>query len=216
LPPARTVQDAAEYLKEAIAVGESFADMPSSWETATSEERRDMVWALLCHNGLVYDLQRQGIIALIPRPAILPLLDLGLREHWEVREGRLWLRPEQTESQFLCRSGEGDVLPYVTHRMTSVQRQEALALLASGTSPQKVAQRFGLSYWVIFRLMKHEMPDRTRQQQPKLTPEQEAAAREMLRQGQSLRQVAVHFAVSRMAIWRMTRRDLATENLRQD
>jgi transposase len=100
--------------------------------------------------------------------------------------------------------------------MTSEQRKEALALLEDGMSPQRVAQQCGVSYWVIFRLMKRDMPERTRQQQPKLTPEQEAAAREMLRQGQSLRQIAAHFSVSRMAIWRMTRRDVEKGASRQN
>jgi DNA invertase Pin-like site-specific DNA recombinase len=83
-------------------------------------------------------------------------------------------------------------------------------------SPQKVARQLGVSYWVIFRLMKRDMPDRSRQQQPKLTREQGVAAREMLCQGQSLRQIAAQFGVSRMAIWRMTRRDMEGEAPREE
>jgi DNA invertase Pin-like site-specific DNA recombinase len=215
LPPARTTQDAAEYLKEAIAAGEALSEMASCWDTATSEERRDIVWALLRQNGLAYDLRCQGIVSLMPRPAVLPVLDLGLGEHWELRGDGLWLRPEHVDSYFMRGEGDIDTLPYRAHRMSTVQRQEAMVLLESGLSPQQVAQRFGVSYWVIFRHMRRDMPDRTRQQQPKLTPEQEAEAREMLRQGQSLRQVAAHFNVSRMAIWRMTRRDVTKEASRQ-
>ncbi len=216
LPPARTLQEAAEYLKGAIAAGEALADMASRWDMASSEERRDIVWALLNRNGLVYDLQRQSIAGMTPRPAVLPLLDLGLREHWQLRDGGLWLRPEHLDYFSMNTGEEVDTLPYRAHRMSTEQRQKAVALLESGMSPQKVAQQLGVSYWVIFRLMKRDMPDLTRQQQPKLTREQEAAAREMLRQGQSLRQIAAHFAVSRMAIWRMTRRDLAKEASREE
>jgi DNA-binding CsgD family transcriptional regulator len=216
LPSARSLQDAAGYLQQAIAAGETLADMASRWGNATPEERRDLVWGLLCHNGLVYDLQRQGIAGLIPRPTVLPLLELGLREHWELRNDALWLRPEQADSYFLRNNDARDVVHNRVHRMTSEQRQEVLALLEDGMSPQQVAQQCGISYWVIFRLMKRDMPRRTRQQQPGLTPEQEATAREMLRQGQSLRQIAAHFSVSRMAIWRMTRRDVAKDASREE
>jgi len=216
LPPARSFQDAAEYLKKAIATGEAIADMVGRWDTGTSEERRDIVWALLCQNGLVYDLQRQGIAGLMPHPAVLPLLDLGLSEYWEARDGGLWLRPEHVDRFSVRTSEDVDALPNRAHRMSIEQRQEALALLEASMSLQKVAQQCGVSCWMIFRLMKRDMPERTKQQQPKLTPEQEAAAREMLRQGQSLREVAVQFAVSSMAIWRMTRRDFEKGESRQE
>jgi hypothetical protein len=60
--------------------------MASYWDEALSEKRRDMVWALLTIGGLIYDLERQGIVGivgLVPRPDTLPVLALGLGDQWE-------------------------------------------------------------------------------------------------------------------------------------
>jgi transposase len=86
--------------------------------------------------------------------------------------------------------------------------------LHAGQSPQQVADHFGVSYWVILRLIKRHDPAKLpAQQQPKLTPEQQAEARRMLAEGMTLRQVGRHFGVSYGAIWRLTRRDQETNSL---
>ena len=182
--------------------------MASYWFEATEEERRDIVWSLLALEGLVYDLERQGIVGLIPGPAVLPVLALGLEPQWEQRDDGLWLREEYR--QVHSTRGIGDPLlapPYRRRVLTARQQEEALELLRSGMSAQRAGDRFGVSYWVIFRLMKRYEPARLPQHKPTLTPEQEAEARELLRQGKTLRQVGAHFGVSYGAIWRMVRRD---------
>ncbi|WP_244422004.1 hypothetical protein [Ktedonobacter racemifer] len=66
--------------------------MTASWGEATPEERRDIVGELLMVEGLVYDLERQVIVGLIPRPSVLPILALGIQQtgKWEQREEGLW------------------------------------------------------------------------------------------------------------------------------
>ncbi|WP_244422010.1 hypothetical protein [Ktedonobacter racemifer] len=66
--------------------------MAASWSEATPEERRDIVVGLLMMEGLVYDLEHQVIVGLIPRPSVLPVLALGLQQtgKWEQREEGLW------------------------------------------------------------------------------------------------------------------------------
>ena len=206
--PVPAIRDADECIQAAISAGETLTDMASYWFEATEEERRDIVWSLLALEGLVYDLERQGIVGLIPGPAVLPVLALGLEPQWEQRDDGLWLREEYR--QVHSTRGIGDPLlapPYRRRVLTARQQEEALELLRSGMSAQRAGDRFGVSYWVIFRLMKRYEPARLPQHKPTLTPEQEAEARELLRQGKTLRQVGAHFGVSYGAIWRMVRRD---------
>ncbi|GHO66877.1 hypothetical protein KSC_057690 [Ktedonobacter sp. SOSP1-52] len=75
-----------------LSTGEALADMAASWSEAAPKERRDLVGGLLTVEGLVYDLERQVIVGLIPRPSVLPVLALGLQQtgKWEQREGGLW------------------------------------------------------------------------------------------------------------------------------
>ncbi|WP_236031170.1 hypothetical protein [Ktedonospora formicarum] len=70
--------------------GEALADMGASWSEAAPEEWHDIVGGLLMVGGLVYNLERQVIVGLIPRPSVLPVLALGLQqtEKWEQREER--------------------------------------------------------------------------------------------------------------------------------
>ncbi|GHO45038.1 hypothetical protein KSX_32010 [Ktedonospora formicarum] len=64
--------------------------MGASWSEAAPEEWHDIVGGLLMVGGLVYNLERQVIVGLIPRPSVLPVLALGLQqtEKWEQREER--------------------------------------------------------------------------------------------------------------------------------
>jgi hypothetical protein len=87
-------RDVDDYTDAAITAGETLAVMASYWSEALAEERRDIIWALLTLNGLVYDLQRQAIVGLIPREEMLPVLALGLASRWEQRDSGLWLRAE--------------------------------------------------------------------------------------------------------------------------
>jgi hypothetical protein len=147
LPPplART---ADECTAAALVAGAMLADMAGYWDEALSEERRDIVWALLTLGGLVYDLERRAIVGLLPRPDMGHVLALGLAAQWEQRDDGLWLRPE--------------FIPAKLERSKMTLR-----------------------------------PD-----QRKLDPEQREEARRLLAAGKTLRQVAAHFGVSRMAIWR--------------
>jgi site-specific DNA recombinase len=208
--PIPVLRDADDCTRAAISAGETLSDMAGYWEEATSEERRDIVWALLALGGLVYDLEHQGIVGLIPRPAVLPVLALGLAEHWEQQGDELWLR-EQYRHEHATR-GDTRLMapPYRAHKLTPERRAEALDLVRAGMSPQQVAERLGTSYWEIFRLMKRHEPTHLPQHQSKLTPAQEVEARELLRRGKTLRQVGAHFGVSYGAIWRLTQRDART------
>jgi DNA invertase Pin-like site-specific DNA recombinase len=211
--PLPQVRDTASATQAALDAGETLADMASYWGEATAEERRDMVWALLALEGLVYDLERQGIVGLVPRPDTLPVLALGLGEQWEQRpDGGLWLCDGTRGGQLRPAGLEGQP-PFRPGNLRAHLQAAALAQLRAGQSPQEVADAFGVSYWVIFRLIKrHDPANLPTQQQPKLSPEQQAEARRMLAEGMTLRQVGRHFGVSYGAIWRLTKRDQETNN----
>lgn len=149
LPPVVVTRTAEEYTEAAITAGETLADIAGYWDEALPEERRDIVWALLQLEGLVYDLERRTIVALVPRLDMLPVLALGLSVQWEQHGNELHIRP-----QFI---------------------------------PPKLA-----------RSEMTMKPD-----QRKLTPPEREEARQLLAEGKTMRQVADHFHVSRMAIWRL-------------
>ncbi|HEX3272642.1 MAG TPA: helix-turn-helix domain-containing protein, partial [Ktedonobacterales bacterium] len=135
-------------------------------------------------------------------------LALGLGDQWEQRpNGGLWLRESATGGH-LRPAGLEEKPPFRPAKLTLQQRDDALAQLRAGQSPQQVADALGVSYWVILRLIKRHDPAKLpAQQQPKLTPEQQVEARRMLAEGMTLRQVGRHFGVSYGAIWRLTQRD---------
>jgi transposase len=151
-------------------------------------------------------------VGLVPRPDTLPVLALGLGEQWEQQpDGGLWLRDGVMEGQ-LRPAGLEEKPPFRPAKLTPQQRDDALAQLRAGSSPQQVADALGVSYWVILRLIKRHDPAKLpAQQQPKLTPEQQVEARRMLAEGMTLRQVGRHFGVSYGAIWRLTHRDEAND-----
>lgn len=93
------------------------------------------------------------------------------------------------------------------HALSPARREEALDLLRSGQTPQRVADAFGVSYWVILRLLRRTAPKLLpKQQQPKLSETQSEEAKALLAAGWSLRKVGERFGVSYSAIWRLTRR----------
>lgn len=93
LPGTRSGDDIAQA---ALPAGETLGNLADYGSEATAQERPDLVWSLLPIGGLVYDLERQGIIGLLPRESVLPVLSLGLEAtgYWEQRDGGLWLRQE--------------------------------------------------------------------------------------------------------------------------
>jgi DNA invertase Pin-like site-specific DNA recombinase len=197
-------RDTNKATKAALAAGETLADMAAYWGEATPEEQRDMVGALLSLGGLIYDLEQQGIVGLFPRPDTLPVLALGLSDEWEQRDDGFWLREDV--GAFVRRGGLGAGPHTRSSTLTTAQQEDALAQVRSGRSPQQVAKELGVSYWRILRLLKRHDPTRLpAQQQPKLSPEQQQEARQMLEQG--MRQVGKHFQVSYSAIWRLTQRE---------
>jgi DNA invertase Pin-like site-specific DNA recombinase len=207
--PLPQLRDAEAVTQAALAAGETLADMAGYWGEASDEERRDMVWALLALGGLVYDLEHQGIVGLIPRPDTLPVLALGLGAGWEQRDDGLWLRETAAAPATYARStGLADAPPTRSTSLSPAQREQALELVRAGRSPQQVADALGVSYWVILRLLKRHAPAQLpAQQQPKLSPTQQQEAHRMLAQGKILRQVGAHFGVSYGAIWRLTQRN---------
>jgi AcrR family transcriptional regulator len=180
--PLPVEQDAEAVTQSAISAGETLMDMAGYWSEATAEERRDIVGGILMVEGLIYDLERQTIIGLLPKTHVLPVLALGLEktEKWEQRERGLWLcshywPPKRDLSK-------RHVPPLAHPSLSPAQREEAVKLLQEpGMSIRKVASILGTSRGTIFRLVKQEAIElRTRQ---KLTfrgePGVASAAREM-------------------------------------
>jgi hypothetical protein len=136
----------------AVSAGETLADMAGYWEEATAEERRDIVWALLPVEGLIYDLERRVIAGLLPRPDVLPVLALGLESEWERRDdGGLWRRDLAT---FPLIAYTKNVPPPAPFALTPEQQEQALALAREGMPLRKIAAHFpGVSYGAIWRLV---------------------------------------------------------------
>jgi hypothetical protein len=59
--PLPQTRDTASATQAELDAGETLADLASYWGEAAAEERRDMVWALLALDGLIYDLVRQRL-----------------------------------------------------------------------------------------------------------------------------------------------------------
>jgi transposase len=202
LPGTRSGDDIAQA---ALPAGETLGNLADYWSEATAQERRDLVWSLLPIGGLVYDLERQGIIGLLPRESVLPVLSLGLEAtgYWEQRDGGLWLRQEYW-SEKRTRSTP-HVLPPQAASLTPAQQEEAIALLQQGWSLRDVAHQLGASRGSIHRLARKAgvmLPENG----PKLTATQQAEALEMVRSGASLRQVAQRFGIHHESVRRLVRK----------
>ncbi len=79
-------------LEDILHVMEQLPGMATLWECATPAERREMVTLLLEPGGLLYDLERQMIAAIKPRPVFLPLLLLtGEGVDFEEATGMLFM-----------------------------------------------------------------------------------------------------------------------------
>lgn len=152
--PLLIVRTADEVTEAALSAGETLMDMAGYWSEATIEERRDIVWALLELGGLVYDLERQCIVGLLPRGSMLPVLCLGLEKtgHWEQREGGLWLRADDLPPKQV--RGEPHLPPPQPPSLTPDEQAEALALVRAGISLRQIARQYKTSHGAIWRLVK--------------------------------------------------------------
>src|SRR5690349_16381621 len=151
LPPVSRSADVEAFIDTAVAAGETLTDMAGYWREALPEERRDIVWAILLADGLIYDLERRVIAGMLPRPDVLPVLALGLEADWEQRNGGLWSRATDAMPKV---ARVKRLPPPTPPALTPEQRAEALALLRSGLSLRKVAAKFpGVSYGAMWRLL---------------------------------------------------------------
>lgn len=197
-------QDTETITQAALSAGETLVDMASYWSEATPEERRDMVGGLLMVEGMIYDLERQVIVGLIPRPSVLPVLALGLEKtgKWEQRDQGLWLRTEYWPPK---REGNRHGPPPPHPSLSPEQRKEAIRLLQQpGMSIRKVAAILDTSRGTIHRLVEQEGIELQTSQ--KLTLEQREEAFLFLESGMSLRQVARHFGVHPESLRRLAER----------
>ncbi len=150
-------QDTEAVTRAAISAGETLADMAGYWSEASQEERRGIVGGLLMVEGLIYDLERQIVVGLIPRPSVLPVLALGLEKtgKWEQREKGLWLRSEYWPPE--RELGKRHAPPPPHPSLSPEQRKEAIRLLQQpGMSIRKVAAILGTSRGTIHRLVEQE------------------------------------------------------------
>jgi hypothetical protein len=155
LPPPDETRDVEERIAAAVSAGETLADMAAYWDEATAEERRDIVWALLPAEGLLYDLERRAIAGLLTRPDVLPVLALGLGDAWEARpDGGLWRRDLAGRP---VHDREAARKPPPTPAALSPEQQaEALALVRAGQALRRVGAHFGVSHGAIWRLLQAE------------------------------------------------------------
>src|SRR5581483_410398 len=130
----------------------TLADMASYWGEALPEERRDIVWALLTLNGLIYDLERGAIVGLIPRDDMFPVLALGLEPRWEPRENGLWLREELLPPK-RKRQNPHAPLP-MQYKLDLFQRRQAREMAQSGMTIRQIADHFGVSRMTIWRALR--------------------------------------------------------------
>ena len=193
-----------------LSTGETLETLGDYWSEATAEERRDLVWSLLPIGGLVYDLERQDIIGLLPRESVLPVLSLGLETsgHWEQREGGLWLR-QQYWSEKRSRSTP-HVLPPQASSLTTAQQEEAKVLLQQGWSLRDLAHELGASRGSIHRLARKEGV-MLLENGLKLTLTQQEEALDMVRSGASLRQVAQRFGIHHESVRRLLKKQQEQE-----
>jgi hypothetical protein len=139
----------------AISAAETLKDMARYWTEAAPLERRDILWALLIGEGLIYDLERWSIIGILPRRDVLPALTLSLSpERWKQDLGGFWLReqfvpPKRSRPEF-------NHPPLPERNLNDEQAVAALKQVHSGKTLREVGKIFGVSYSAIWRLMQAE------------------------------------------------------------
>jgi DNA invertase Pin-like site-specific DNA recombinase len=223
--PMVPLHDFEGFVERALEVAEMLSDLATYWDTASIRRQHEVVAALFMPEGIIYDLQRQLIIGLRPRPEALPALETGLAHQWHGGESStadqghavgeftnmLWLKPEYYD--LYARRSVTAAAEYQPAQRTSIskeQREQALALLATDQSLRQIADQLGVSYWVVLRLAQRfadSGTERPRHQRPKLTDSQQQEALDLLAQGLSLRAVAKQFGVSYASIDRIKQRE---------
>jgi site-specific DNA recombinase len=103
--------------------------------------------------GLIYDLERQAIIGLLPRDGLLVVLAMGLEatKMWEQRDSGLWLREEYWPPLVPV---SPRLPPPQQPSMTPAQQERAIMLIRQGMSLREVAKLFDTSHQSVHRLMK--------------------------------------------------------------
>lgn len=203
--PMTIVKDTKELVQEALTMGETLGHIGDHWNETTPEERRDIVWSLLKAEGLIYDIERQVIVGLLPRNSVMPILALGLEstKMWESSEGGLWLRQEYWPPQ-ITHTGP-HLPPPQKSSMTPAQQERAIMLIRQGMSLRQIADLLETSYQSVYRLVKKEgiilQPSIA-----KLTSEQLEDARALIGSGVSQRQAAKQFGVSKETLRRSLQR----------
>jgi DNA invertase Pin-like site-specific DNA recombinase len=148
--PIPVVRSQSESTKAMIAAGETLADMAAYWDEAAPEERRDILWALLNLEGLVYDLERRAIVGLLPRTDVLPILALGLMPRWESRDSGLWLASWAWPKKQV--RDDPHAPPKPPERLTAEGRREVRVLVSAGLSVREVARRLNVSRQTVSRI----------------------------------------------------------------
>jgi DNA invertase Pin-like site-specific DNA recombinase len=152
--PVPIERDVEEFTQAAISAAETLADMAGYWFEAAQEERRDIIWALLNLNGLIYDLERQAMIGLLPRDDMLPVLALGLAPFWQQRDSGLWLAkelwpPKRPRLDY-------HMPPIPEPKLNAAQAAEARRLVDAGMSLRTIAKQFGVSRMAVHRALRRE------------------------------------------------------------
>jgi transposase len=220
--PMALIHDLDSFLERAQEVADLLGDLADYWHTASMRRQHEIVAALLMPGGVVYDLQRQLIIGLRPRPEAQPALELALGDEWErgddSRQGfesscytsMLWLKPEHYDRHARRSASEAaDYQPAQRSTITQEQRAQALALLNTDQSLRQIADQVGISYWAVLRLAQRFADPNTQRpshQRPKLSDGEQQTVLGLLASGMSLRAVAKQFGVSYASIDRIQRR----------
>ena len=147
--------------------GESLIGMATNWRVAAAEERRDILWALVSTEGLMYDLERWALVGIRPRTNMLPALALGLAAAcWEQCDDELWLREDHWPPK---RNRPLEHQPPTPQRKLSPEQcEQARVMVEGGMTLRQVAAQFGVSYMAIWRVMHMQ----TVQLQPQLQREE--------------------------------------------
>ncbi len=202
--PVPALPDAEEVQRATILAGETLSEMAAYWNEATAQERRDLVWALLRLEGLLYDLERGTIVGLVPRPAVLPVLALGLEGTgcWQQCEGILWARRQYLPAKQVRE--QSHLPPPQKPSLTALEQERALTRVQQGESIRRVAQDLGTFYETIRRLLKRRGIV-LEPKQAALTAGQQEEALGLVREGESVQQVARKLGISSQALRRLVK-----------
>ncbi len=86
-PEGRTVERAAQ-----LTAADTLARMRDYWDHATPEQRSEALRTILQPAGLIVDLERQTIVRIKPRPALIPTFRVVQAHRWQETEGGWFTR----------------------------------------------------------------------------------------------------------------------------